>query len=101
MKKQELGKEVTITEVEEAMEPKLGWRAEARAQTKIMVRGGVLADLPSFGKTVTTIALIQHEFEQNVRDAIVGNNQSLNTVSPTRIEIAAPLIVCPPHIALQ
>jgi SNF2 family DNA or RNA helicase len=102
MKAQELGRSITITEVEEAVHVDLGWRAEARAQTDVSIRGGVLADLPSFGKTVTCIALIQNEFDQdgpevllrNIQDASKGTTEAL-------IRSAATLVVCPPHIALQ
>jgi hypothetical protein len=49
MKRQEQGKTITITEVEEAVGLELEWRVEVRAQVDLTVRGGVLADLPSFG----------------------------------------------------
>jgi hypothetical protein len=48
MKTQEQGRTLKITEVEEAVEPNLGWRVEAQAHVHLTVRGGVLADLPSF-----------------------------------------------------
>ncbi|KAH7091264.1 hypothetical protein FB567DRAFT_269948 [Paraphoma chrysanthemicola] len=101
MEKQEMGKNLTISEVEEAVEANLGWRAEARAQNLITVRGGVLADLPSFGKTVTTIALIQNEFEHHTPEAILQRNRQLVADSPGYIDTAASLIVCPPPIASQ
>ncbi|KAH6643750.1 hypothetical protein C7974DRAFT_382135 [Boeremia exigua] len=101
MRAQEIGVPLTITEVEEAVHLGLGWRAEARAQTTIDVRGGVLADLPSFGKTVTTIALIQSEFEEMSPEAIVDQNRSASEHLPGLIDTAATLTVCPPHIALQ
>ncbi|KAJ4354998.1 hypothetical protein N0V95_003335 [Ascochyta clinopodiicola] len=101
MRAQEAGTLLTITEVEEAVHASLGWRAEARAETSIEVRGGVLADLPSFGKTVTTIALIQSEFEEHPPEDIVKQNESAEDHLSTLIESAATLIVCPPHIALQ
>ena len=101
MRAQEIGTSLTITEVEEDVHSGLGWQAEAVAQTTIKVRGGVLADLPSFGKTVTTIALIQSEFEEFTPEEIVDKNQSsVETLSPL-IDSAATLIVCPPHIAMQ
>ncbi|KAH8727919.1 hypothetical protein GQ44DRAFT_610840 [Phaeosphaeriaceae sp. PMI808] len=101
MKAQELGREITITEVEEAIDARLGWRAEARAQTTISVRGGVLADLPSFGKTVATIALIQSEYENQSQEALLQGNRELGTGLPILLNTAATLVVCPPHIALQ
>ncbi|KAF2853893.1 hypothetical protein T440DRAFT_515377 [Plenodomus tracheiphilus IPT5] len=102
MIKQELGEPIVVTEVEEAVHPGLSWRLEARAQTTLIVRGGVLADHPSFGKTVTTIALIQHEFDEYHPDAIVQRNQSAWADGvPDLLDTAATLIVCPPHISLQ
>jgi hypothetical protein len=103
MKDQEAGKELTVTEVEEAIHTGLGWRAEARAQTILPVRGGVLADLPSFGKTVTTIALIQSEFDEHPPDVLLKENQRLNDEAQTAalLDTAATLVVCPGHIALQ
>ncbi|KAF9696594.1 hypothetical protein EKO04_005577 [Ascochyta lentis] len=101
MRTQETGISLTITEVEEAVHAGLGWRAEARAETSIEVRGGVLADLPSFGKTVTTIALIQSEFEEYLPEEILEQNQSAAKHLSTLVDSAATLIVCPPHIAIQ
>jgi hypothetical protein len=101
MKAQELGRSITITEVEEAVHAGLGWRAEARAQTDVSIRGGVLADLPSFGKTVTCIALIQSEFDQYGPEVLLQDNQNVNKETEALIHSAATLVVCPPHIALQ
>ncbi|KAF2134891.1 hypothetical protein P153DRAFT_372163 [Dothidotthia symphoricarpi CBS 119687] len=101
MRSQELGRVLTVTEVEEAVDSQLGWRAEAQAQIDVKVRGGVLADLPSFGKTVTTIALIQSEFEQHTPKKILNHNRGLTAGLPGRINVAATLIVCPRHIAEQ
>ncbi|KAF2631544.1 hypothetical protein BU25DRAFT_384913 [Macroventuria anomochaeta] len=101
MRAQETGASLIITEIEEAVDPGLGWRAEALAQTSIEVRGGVLADLPSFGKTVTTIALIQSEFEEFSPKMILDENRSATEQLPQLINTAATLIVCPPHIAIQ
>jgi hypothetical protein len=58
MQQQELGRSFTIEEAEEAIVPALGWRAEVRAETEIKVRGGICADHPGFGKTITSLALI-------------------------------------------
>ncbi|KAH3990038.1 hypothetical protein HBI26_002010 [Parastagonospora nodorum] len=101
METQELGKELTITEVEEAVHANLGWRAEARAEAVLSVRGGVLADLPSFGKTVTTIALIQSEFEDYAPKALLQRNKTLNEGTEAFLDTAGTLIACPGHIALQ
>jgi site-specific DNA-cytosine methylase len=101
MKAQELGKEMVISEVEEAIHADLGWRAEARAQAKLLIRGGVLADLPSFGKTVTCIALIQSEFDEYPPEILLKTNKQLHAETEALVDSAATLIVCPPHIALQ
>ena len=101
MRNQEAGVQLEITEIEEAIHPGLGWRAEARAQTTTEIQGGVLADQPSFGKTVTTIALIQSEFEEFSPEAILCQNESAAKKLPQLIKTAATLIVCPPHIAMQ
>ncbi|KAJ8114408.1 hypothetical protein OPT61_g3697 [Boeremia exigua] len=101
MRAQETGIPLTITEIEEAVHPDLGWRVEARAQTTMIVRGGVLADRPSFGKTVTTIALIQSEFERSSPEAIMERNQAAVEHPSPSIDTAATLIVCPPHIVMQ
>jgi site-specific DNA-cytosine methylase len=99
MRNQELGATLTLTEVEEEVHLELAWRAEARVETDITIRGGVLADLPSFGKTVTTIGLVHSEFEQLDPASLVQHNSELG--NPGLIEVAATLIVCPPHIAKQ
>jgi hypothetical protein len=101
MESQELGKEITITEVEEEIHPSLGWRVETRAQKTQIVRGGVLADRPSFGKTVTTIGLIQNEFGRCKPEDLVQRNRALEAKLPELLDSAATLIVCPPHIARQ
>lgn len=98
---QEVGRSITVTEIEEAVESDLGVRAEARAQHSYTIHGGVLADRPSFGKTVTTIALIQSEFQQNSPDVILKHLRSSSAALPALRPLAATLIVCPPQIAQQ
>ncbi|RMZ69593.1 hypothetical protein GMOD_00006426 [Pyrenophora seminiperda CCB06] len=98
---QELGTRMSISETEESVHSGLGWRVEARAEAVVCVRGGVLADQPSFGKTVTTIALIQSEFDQYTQEQLIQNNQELAAKLPELLESAATLVVCPPQIALQ
>jgi site-specific DNA-cytosine methylase len=101
MRTQEHGKTLQVVEIEEETNAELGWRAQARAQVEIIVRGGVLADLPSFGKTVTTIGLIQSEFEENGPATIIKNNTRSCKQQSNLIEVAATLIVCPKHITKQ
>jgi site-specific DNA-cytosine methylase/SNF2 family DNA or RNA helicase len=99
MREQECGRRFILTEVEEAIHPGLGWRLEAKAEASTTLRGGVLADLPSFGKTVTTIALVSDEFEKTSTDGLLQQNRDLEPLS--LIGIAATLVICPPHIAKQ
>lgn len=100
MRKQERGQDIVVSEVEEATHPDLNWRAEARVEKTLTVRGGVLADLPSFGKTVTTIALIQDElYATRPYDDL--ETKRLGVESSDLLECPATLIVCPPHIVLQ
>lgn len=53
------------------MIPALGWRAEVRAETEINVHGGVCADHPGFGKTITSLALI-HSYLSSGEDIAGG-----------------------------
>ncbi|KAJ4356253.1 uncharacterized protein N0V89_004284 [Didymosphaeria variabile] len=102
MRAQERGTNFTFTDIEEAIHEKLGWRVEARAQANTLVRGGVLADRPSFGKTVITIALIQSEFEEYREDkSVIERNNSTTRQKLHLIDTAATLIVCPPHLVDQ
>ena len=102
MRRQEKGIQFTLAETEEAFDSKLGWRLEAIAESDVSIRGGVLADRPSFGKTVTTIALVQSEFEEfPSNEDLVDENVKSDPDLPFRIEIAATLIICPPHIVEQ
>jgi SNF2 family DNA or RNA helicase len=101
MKLQEVGVSLMITEVEEYIHSSLNWRVEARAQTSVRIQGGVLADAPSFGKTVTTIALIQSEFEEHTPAALLKRNRSQTEHLPNLIDVVGTLIVCPPHMVIQ
>jgi site-specific DNA-cytosine methylase len=65
MQQQELGQVFTVEETEEATIPPLGWRAEVRAETDITVRGGICADHPGFGKTITSLALIHSHLDSD------------------------------------
>ena len=90
-----------FTETEEEIHSSLNWRVEARARTSVTIWGDVLADAPSFGKTVTTIAFIQSDFEGHTPDALLGCNKSLTEDSPAFTDVAGTLIVCPPHMVIQ
>ncbi|KAI9808767.1 MAG: hypothetical protein M1825_003920 [Sarcosagium campestre] len=69
MKRQEAGAGIEFEEeeVEEALLPALGWRAEGAASRSISVRGGVLADQVGYGKTATTLGLIDSQFTAHGR----------------------------------
>ncbi|KAI9793644.1 MAG: hypothetical protein M1816_007539 [Peltula sp. TS41687] len=83
----------TEEEAEEAMLPQLGWRAEARATKKISVRGGVLADQVGYGKTATTLGLIDAQFRKHGSTPPKG--------MPGKISIKATLIVVPTQLVHQ
>jgi hypothetical protein len=75
MAPQELGKDITVAETEEEVHAALNSRVEARAQTTFTIRGGVLADQPCFGKTVTIIARIKRELEQYAPKDVIRMNR--------------------------
>jgi len=100
MKSQEKGQRFIITEVEESIHPGLGWRVEAKVDGAVTIHGGVLADLPSFGKTVSIITLINSEFEHSKPRALLKCNRKL-AGSTSFIDVAATLVICPPHITKQ
>ncbi|KAJ7066529.1 hypothetical protein C8F01DRAFT_1123601 [Mycena amicta] len=82
-------------EISEAILPSLGWRAEGRAQRPVRVRGGVLADAVGYGKTATTLGLIdcthkdvEEEFKKMGR--LDG-----------KIPAKGTLVIVPPHLTKQ
>ncbi|TPX64723.1 hypothetical protein SpCBS45565_g05673 [Spizellomyces sp. 'palustris'] len=82
-------------EVSEAVLEPLGWRAEAKAERQVFVRGGVLADQVGYGKTAITLGLIDYA-------------ASLPPPPPPppshvkgRIPIKATLIIVPSHLVAQ
>lgn len=98
MKQQERGVPFNLEEIEEAVLPALNWKAEVRASSEVMVRGGVLADEPSYGKTITSLALINEDFVAMPPEDIVKNFAQPDT---GLINTAATLIVTPNHLADQ
>ncbi|MCJ1285663.1 hypothetical protein MMC26_005004 [Xylographa opegraphella] len=70
-------------EIEEACLPYLGWRAQARATRACVARGGLLADKVGYGKTITTLALID---KTRTRAVLTAKN---------RISLKATLVVTP------
>ena len=80
-------------ETEEAVLAQLSWRAEVRVRRTQYVRGGILADEVGYGKTATTLALIDAQ-KQSAED-YVGYDKS------GCISIKATLILVPPHLIHQ
>jgi hypothetical protein len=80
-------------EIVEATILQLGYRAEGKATRPVVVRGGVLADQVGYGKTTTTLALID---SQRARDT--GN--AMKSVKGA-IPVKATLILVPPQLTLQ
>ena len=80
-------------EIEEACIPHLGWRAEVRARRPRQIRGGILADEVGYGKTLTTLALI---------DAQQGKaNTTANVPRVGAIPLKATLIIVPRTLVKQ
>lgn len=80
-------------EIEEAVLSQLSWRAEVRVRRTQIVRGGILADEVGYGKTATTLALIDAQ-EQDAKDFVKHNKSGC-------ISIKATLILVPPHLIYQ
>jgi hypothetical protein len=80
-------------EIEEALLPHLGWRAEGRATKNIVIRGGVLADQVGYGKTATTLGLIDSQFPSEERKPLKD--------IPGKISLKATLIIVPHTLLAQ
>lgn len=80
-------------EIEEAVLSQLSWRAEVRVRRTQIVRGGILADEVGYGKTATTLALIDAQ-EQGAEDYAKYDKSGC-------ISIKATLILVPPHLIYQ
>ncbi|KAH0268799.1 hypothetical protein KCU91_g9143, partial [Aureobasidium melanogenum] len=102
MKEQEEGngQSFVIKEFEEALLSQLGWRLESSASTKVHIKGGVLADHAGFGKSITSLALVQSEFEEKTRHGILEDVYGA-AAEPQLIPIAATLIICPQNLVDQ
>jgi RNA-binding protein YhbY len=96
MQQQELGRSFTLEDAEEAIVPALGWRAEVRAETDIKVRGGICADHPGFGKTITSLALIHSNLSDGTDIAVdLRTRQTTEDGTSGLIATQATLIVAP------
>ncbi|KAF8216612.1 hypothetical protein K438DRAFT_1658017 [Mycena galopus ATCC 62051] len=82
-------------EISEAILPSLGWRAEGRAQRPVLVRGGVLADAVGYGKTATTLGLIDCTYKN-----VQADFERIGRVDG-KIAIKGTLIIVPPHLTRQ
>ncbi|CAE6530732.1 unnamed protein product [Rhizoctonia solani] len=80
-------------EIAEAQLEPLGWRVEGKAERRVHIRGGVLADEVGYGKTAITLGLIACTLEK--KSAVSG------TLLDGRIRTNATIIVVPPHLVLQ
>ena len=94
MKSQEASTEPYMEEeVEEAVLPHLGWRAEGRATKPVCVHGGVLADQVGYGKTAITLGLIDAQHDED-------SSRGLEDIRG-KISVKATLVVVPSHLVLQ
>lgn len=78
-------------EISEALLPSLGWRAEAKAERPVMVRGGVIADEVGYGKTIISLALA----------AETKGEDAPEPAPETLVDLKATLIVVPGHLSKQ
>jgi site-specific DNA-cytosine methylase/superfamily II DNA or RNA helicase len=102
MRKQEDGVDFALEESEEAVLPVLGWRAVTRASAPIQVRGGICADHPGFGKTITSLALIHRQFLESEPAAIRTElRDQQNESSAGLLPSSATLIICPRSLTKQ
>ncbi|KAF8759594.1 C-5 cytosine-specific DNA methylase [Rhizoctonia solani] len=81
-------------EISEAQLEPLGWRVEGKAERRVHIRGGVLADEVGYGKTAITLGLIACTLDKK-------NRISDGTLLDGRIRTNATIIVVPPHLVLQ
>ncbi|KAL1633340.1 hypothetical protein SLS56_002976 [Neofusicoccum ribis] len=67
MRKQEEGQQFFLQEVAEEVVEQLRWKIEAKAEFATKIKGGVVADQVSYGKTITSLALIHMGFCKHQR----------------------------------
>ncbi|GIZ48321.1 hypothetical protein CKM354_001138700 [Cercospora kikuchii] len=96
MIQQEHGVRFALEESEEFLS-ETGWLAQVQARGSVAVRGGICADHPGFGKTITSLALIQTQ--SKMRREVLAD---LETRAPEGLySTAATLIVCPASLVQQ
>ena len=80
-------------EIVEAVCPRLGARVRIVAEGLLRIRGGFLADDPGFGKTVSCLGLIDHQYDRDRHPDVEEAKGS--------IRIKATLVVVPDHLTIQ
>ncbi|KAI7678493.1 hypothetical protein KC319_g3315 [Hortaea werneckii] len=98
------GARFTVEEAEEAFLPVQDWRIEVRASVDLFVRGGICADHPGFGKTMTSIALVQAQLKDQSKKQIISelkDRQSRASACKGLIPSSATVIICPGTLVQQ
>ncbi|KAM0287211.1 hypothetical protein ACHAQH_000525 [Verticillium albo-atrum] len=85
-------------EVEEFLVPSTSIRLRSHAEVANRARGGVLAHDVGFGKTIATLALIDHQRKQNEERSVAERHE---WTQYRHCHLKATLIVCPPQIVNQ
>lgn len=83
-------------EVAESVLDPLSWRAEAKVERPVLVRGGIVADEVGYGKTVITLGLIDVQGNRKEKSP-KPPEQYRNNLIPTK----ATLIIVPSHLVGQ
>ncbi|KAF1985777.1 hypothetical protein K402DRAFT_404904 [Aulographum hederae CBS 113979] len=89
----------TLEAIEEAHLPHLKWRAEVRVQHEVKIKGGIVADHVGFGKTATTLAMIEAEFLEKSTEAIVDELEA--AYGSYFVNVAATLVICDSKLVNQ
>ncbi|KAK5129398.1 hypothetical protein LTR08_003285 [Meristemomyces frigidus] len=101
MKFQEEGKMSEVEEAVEATLPVHGWRVEVRASRPVHVRGGICADHPGFGKTITSLALIKAQLLESTPSQIKAELTARPSRPAKLLVSTATVIVCPYSLTTQ
>ncbi|KAK4540354.1 hypothetical protein LTR36_009311 [Oleoguttula mirabilis] len=97
-----MGTKFVIEEAAEATLPVHNWRVEVRASVPVYVRGGVCADHPGFGKTITSLALIQAQLLESTPAQIkLDLTERQGGAQSDLIASTATLIICPGTLMQQ
>ncbi|KAM0333196.1 hypothetical protein ACHAQA_001856 [Verticillium albo-atrum] len=85
-------------EVEEFLVPSSSIRLRSHAEVANRANGGVLAHDVGFGKTIVTLALIDHQRNQDEGRSVT---ERYDWTGGRHCHLKATIIVCPPQIVLQ